>query len=339
MLGPMVVASVIVLCAGQPAGAQTDWTWDQIVVSPGDPGSWDSGRHIMGDVVFDGATYHMYLVGGWGSNPIDDSWSVGHWTWNDVDLEWEQDPANPVLSPGAAGAWDAYSIGSVAVLYDGGTFHMWYCSGAVHLAPVHVGYATSADGSVWTKHAGNPVAGLGPGAPGAWDDHGTAPHTVLVEGSSLRVWYFAFQGGYWYHSWRIGHARSTDGGLSWDKDPIPVLEGTEPWEGNNVYYPTVVRYGDRFAMWYTAFVAGVEAAIGHATSSDGLVWTKWPGNPVLTPLPGCDVVDSSEVILQGDTAHGWVSNCDDVWHVTSDLELFFGNFETGDTGLWSAAVP
>jgi len=336
-LGAVVVASMIVLFAGQVALAQVEWTWDQVVVPPGDPGTWDSGRHNPGDVVFDGTTYHMYLMGGPGFTPIEDSWSVGHWTSDAVTGPWvPDDDHNPVLVP-EPGQWDGYSVGG-AVLYDGAMFHIWYASAAAHLDPCYVGHATSADGSSWTKDlAHNPLVGLGPGAPGAWDDYGTTPKTVLVEGSSLRMWYFAFQGGYLGGTWRIGHARSTDGGYSWTKDPDPVLEASEPWEGNKVYSPTVVRYGDRFAMWYTGY-NGVTAALGYATSPDGLVWTKEPTNPVLTPV-GCNTVDSSEVILQGHTAHGWVSNCYDVWHVTSTLELFFDDFETSTTDAWSFTMP
>jgi hypothetical protein len=315
-----------------------EWTWDQVVVPPGDPGTWDSGRHNMGDVVFDGTTYHMYLVGGPGFTPIDNIWSVGHWEWDDILQTWLADSANPVLVP-EPGQWDA-GFGSIAVLYDGATFHMWFSAAAGVNEPSYVGYATDADGrGDWTKYAGNPLVGLGPGAPGAWDDYGTVPKTVLVEGSSLRMWYVAFQGGYLDGTWRIGHARSTDGGITWNKEPdTPVLEAKEPWEGNKAYQPTVVRYGDRFAMWYTGY-NGVTAALGYAVSPDGLTWTKWPANPVLTPRPGCNTVDSSEVILLGDTAHGWVSNCYDVYHVTAPMVLFADDFESGGTSGWSAAVP
>ncbi len=218
-LGPIAIASIMLLLAAQVAFAQVDWTWGTLEVPPGDPGSWDPGRHLMGDVVFDGTTWHMYLVGGPGDEPVAYRWKVGHWTWNDLTLEWEEDPANPVLEPDS-GHWDAYSIGSVAVLHQGGMFHMWYGAAGVHLDPTYVGYATSSDGSLWIKDLGNPVAGLGPGSAGAWDDHGTAPHTVLVEGSSLRMWFFAFQGGYGGvgTTWRIGHARS----------PTPMADSAGP---------------------------------------------------------------------------------------------------------------
>jgi hypothetical protein len=127
-------------------------------------------------------------------------------------------------------------------------------------------------------------------------------------------------------------------GSDWTKDPFPVLEASELWEGNKVFFPTVVRSGDRLAMWYGGSNGGT-SALGYAESSDSLVWTRWPANPVLTPLPGCDLVDSSAVIFDGDTAHGWVSNCSDVYHVTAPMVRFADDFETGGTSLWSQVAP
>jgi predicted GH43/DUF377 family glycosyl hydrolase len=333
-LGTVVVAVVMVLCTGQVAVAQVDWTWDQLVVPPAAPGS----RHLLGDVVFDGTTWHMYLIGGLGTTPINNPWTVGHWVWNDLTLVWDEDLANNPVLQAESGQWDGFGIGGIAVLYHGGMFHMWYSSAAAHLAPSFVGYATSPDGSNWTKDPNNPLAGLGPGSPGAWDDFGTSPKTVFVEGSTHYMWYTAFQGSYSVGTWRIGHAHSTDGGLTWTKETSWVLEGSEPWEGNKVFFPTVVRSGDRLAMWYGGSDGGI-SALGYAESTDGLVWTRWPANPVLRPLPGCDFVDSSAVIFDGDTARGWVSNCSDVYHVTAPMVLFADDFETGDTSIWSLTVP
>jgi hypothetical protein len=258
---------------------------------------------------------------------------VGHWTSTDGGLTWWKDPYNPVLEP-EPGQWDGGSIGSLAVLYQGGMFHMWYGAAAAHLAPTYVGYATSSDGSSWTKHG--PVAGLEPGPPGSWDDYGMAPGSVLVEGSDLRMWYMAFEGGYWGHPWSIGHARSTDGGLSWVQEPdAPVLEASEPWEGSTLYWPTVVLDGGCYHMWYTG---GASISMGYASSSDGLGWRKWPGNPVLTPV-GCSWLDSLAVLLDGDTIHGWVGNCYDVRAATSSFEVFADDFETGTTDAWSFVMP
>ncbi len=335
-LRALVVASMIVLFAGQVAVAQVEWTIGDVVVPPGPPGSWDEGGHMMGGVVFDGAAYHMYLVGGPGGSPIGVSWQIGHWASTDGGQTWDPD-ANPVV-PADPGGWDA-GIGSFAVLYDGTMFHMWYSAAAAVNAPSYVGYATDDDGwGPWTKYADNPLESLEPGPPGSWDDHGVAPRTVLAEGSTLRMWYTAFQGGYFGHPWRIGHATSTDAGITWARDPDPVLEASEPWEGYQVYWPTVVNHGGSYHMWYSGLLAGVSVYMGYADSPDGLSWRKWPGNPVLTGLPGCYVVDSIAVLLQGNTIHGWVGHCSDMRSATSSW-FFADDFETGTTDAWSLVMP
>jgi len=138
-------------------------------------------------------------------------------------------------------------------------------------------------------------------------------------------------------TWRVGTATSPDG-ITWTRHPDPVLVASLPWEGVNLYLPEVISYGGGYAMWYTGWAA--QTAIGYAVSWDGIHWGRWPGNPVLTPRPGCTVVDSIAVIIDGGTVYGWVSNCGDIWHVTSPLNVvFFDAFETGDCAIWSATVP
>lgn len=333
-LGTVVVASILALFAAQLALAQVEWTWGSLVVPPGPPGSWDPGGHMLGDVVFDGALYHMYLLGGAGTDPLDNPWSVGHWTSPDK-VTWTPDPANPVLEP-SPGAWDGYSIYHVAVRYDGAVFHMWYGAVPGYHGLGNAGYATNQTGfGDWDKIAG-PLPGLGPGIPASWNGMGPAPSTVLFDGTTHGMWFTSCEGSTW-GTWRIAYAASTDGGLSWTCHQDPVLQGQESWEGVKLYFPEVVPYGDRFAIWYTG--AATVAAIGYAESRDGLAWNKWPDNPVLSPFSGCNRADSIAVILEGDTAHGWVSHCNDIWYATAPMVLFADGFESGGTSIWSAATP
>jgi hypothetical protein len=339
-LGPIVVASIIMLGGGQIAVAQVDWAYQDVCVEPGDPGRWDSANHQVADVVFDGTTYHLFAVGGQTLLSFNSPWSVGHWTSDNLDGPWIEDDNNPVLEP-EPGAWDSYSIISVAVRYDGSTFQMWYGATDAYPGVISVGYAWSDNGSLWTKYADNPLPGLVPGASGEWDDSGMTPSTVLYDGSIYGMWYTAVKYNGSSGTWRLGYA-SSDDGITWDNEDDPVLVGTEPWEGNNVYHPEVVPSGDGFAMWYTALVWGQMVNIGYATSPDGLHWGKWPSNPVLTPTPPCMVADSFAVMIEGDKIHGWTNTCDnDIYHVTSpfDVVVFFDTFETGDTLMWSNVVP
>jgi hypothetical protein len=334
----VALASLVAVGANPDALAQVDWTLVDTAVEPGPPGSWDAARHQAGDVVFDGTTYHMFLVGGQTDLSWESQWQVGHWTWNALTQEWDPDVNNPVLGPDP-GEWDAHTIYSCSVLHDGATFHMWYGSADGYPAPIFVGYATSPDGSEWTKHPDNPVFGLEPGAPGEWNDSGMAPGTVLLEGTTYRMWLFAVKSDGAYGTWRIGHATATDP-LHWTMHPDPVLEGRADWEGNHVYLPKVLPNGAGYSMWYSGLVPSQGSAIGYAVSPDGLNWGRWPGNPVLEPVAPCLVLDSSAVVVDGGTFHMWSSHCQNVNHSASQREVdFFDGFETGDTSVWTAAYP
>ncbi len=277
-LGTVVVVAVMVLCTGQVAVAQVDWEIQGVAVPPG-----SENRHMLGDVIFDGTTYHLYLIGGAGANPLDNSWSVGHWTATELAGPWTPDPCNPVLEP-EPGQWDGFTIGSIDVLYDGAMFKMWYAATPGYHALANGGYATNADGWCdWDKHAGNPLAGLDPGLTGTWDENGPYPSTVLFDGALYHMWYTGGSGDTWAGAWGIGHSTSADG-LVWTRDPNPVLVASEPWEESKVYFPEVVLYGGSLHMWYSGLDLSTNlASVGYAESPDGLSWTKWPGNPVLEP--------------------------------------------------------
>ncbi len=48
------------------------------------------------------------------------------------------------------------------------------------------------------------------------------------------------------------------------------------------YVNTVLYEGGEYKMWYSGFDGVQGLRIGYATSSDGVNWTKYAGNPVIT---------------------------------------------------------
>jgi len=95
---------------------------------------------------------------------------------------------NPVLEPGEAGDWDTIIWGS-SVVYDGSIFHMWYNGGIIRDKDFYdIGYATSKDGSIWTKCNNNPV--MKKGSPGSWDDRSVySPSVIDSAGIKYKMWY------------------------------------------------------------------------------------------------------------------------------------------------------
>jgi hypothetical protein len=68
--------------------------------------------------------------------------------------------------------------------------------------------------------------------------------------------------------------------------PILTIGEAGTWESSGVGYPRVVYRGGIFHMLYLGWTneAGdVHAAVGYATSEDGLNWTKYESNPVFAP--------------------------------------------------------
>jgi hypothetical protein len=75
----------------------------------------------------------------------------------------------------------------------------------------------------------------------------------------------------------------------WARSPAnPMLiEGPAgSWDASGATFASVIRdeSAGEFRMYYHGFAGSVHQ-IGLATSPDGLHWTKYPGNPILTPGP------------------------------------------------------
>jgi predicted GH43/DUF377 family glycosyl hydrolase len=223
--------------------------------------------------------------------------------------EWTKYP-DPVMLPGSAEEWDKEFVGLGCVIYHNGSYHMWYTGGS-WVESSQIGYATSEDGITWTKNINNPVLEKGP--EGSWDE--SIPHLpqVLVIDDTLHMWYTGHRGNRDYFDFQVGHAISTDG-INWTKDPnnpvIPVgPEGT--WDNSWVSAGQVLYDGNKYHMWYEGCDTLKGVKIGHATSPDGLIWTKDPSNPVLETLNPLSWdyprMDFPTVIFDGTTYHMWYS--------------------------------
>ena len=73
----------------------------------------------------------------------------------------------------------------------------------------------------------------------------------------------------------------------WEKYPgNPVLDLGESgtWDDYYVHSLTILFDGTKYQMWYTGDDdSSTRHKIGYATSADGIVWVKYPENPVLDP--------------------------------------------------------
>ena len=212
---------------------------------------------------------------------------------------WQKYNGNPVLQVGAYGTWDAGYLESPCVLNNGSTYEMWYAgnTGGVW----KIGHATSPDGLVWTKYAGNPVLSLG--TTGAWDAVDVGGPCIIYDGTTYKMWYNGTNAS---DVTSIGYATSVDG-INWTKYANnPIIVSSQVWEGNLIIGgPSVIFDGTTYKMWYHANLE--TTAIGYATSTDGIAWTKYVENPVLEGTKDeWDIgVASPEVIFVDNLYHAW----------------------------------
>jgi len=199
---------------------------------------------------------------------------------------WVKSTGNPVLGGQYGTCFD------ISVLKEGSKYRMW-----VSWRPkASVALVESGDGIHWSE----PQVVLGPRKETGWEDDINRP-MVVKRGDGYHLWY---TGQTKDHSW-IGYATSLDG-LVWKRmSDKPVLSPEKSWEKAAVMCPHVLwdEQAKRFRMWYSGGEQWEPNAIGHATSGDGLSWTKYEANPIFVPDPKNDwekhKVTACQVIRQG----------------------------------------
>jgi hypothetical protein len=212
------------------------------------------------------------------------------------------------MIPDTAG-YDRDFVGLGSVIYHDNIYHMWYSGG--NWAHLRIGHATSPDGITWIRDT-IPVLDYGP--TGSWDEDAAFAPQVIVISDMLHMWYVGHRGVANNYDFQIGHATSPDG-ITWTKDPNnPVLPrgSSGAWDYAWVHTGSVLYDSTQYHLWYSAW-DGLSNWVrtGHATSPDGLTWTKDPSNPVLT-VGSWDTprAELASVVFDGDTFHMWYAGGD-----------------------------
>ncbi len=301
-----------------------------------DDGSWEAWRPTTSETLIEGfennedntRVYEM----GFSAPGINPTWAKKN---NAVPANSDTTTSDGRIPLGTNGTGDDTHAYGPALLKDGATYKMWY-SGSDG-ATLRIYYATSSDGLTWTKY-NNAIPSTSDtttsdgriplGTNGTGDDAHTGYPTVIKDGSTYKMWYSGHDGS----AWRIFYATSSDG-LTWTKynnaiespsnttgtqGRIPL--GSSGGDTSQTVAPTVIKDGSTYKMWYSGS-DGTNWRIYHATSSDGLTWTKYDNSiPAASdststngriPLgsTGVDTVHSYifSVIKDGPVYKGWYS--------------------------------
>jgi predicted GH43/DUF377 family glycosyl hydrolase/DNA-binding transcriptional ArsR family regulator len=188
-------------------------------------------------------------------------------------------PGNPVLVSGSGDAWDNSGVAYPSVILNGSDFVMFYS--AIHNNVTEaIGLATSTDGVNWTKYP-SPI--LQPGVKGTWDSSWVDYPSVIWNGTEYLMYYSGF------------NSTSTESvGVAFSKDMIhwqkyvgnPILRpGPGLYDNYSISSHAVMYDPPLYKMWYAGRYSGnYTHSIGYATSPDGVHWTKYTGNPVMTRM-------------------------------------------------------
>lgn len=232
---------------------------------------------------------------------------------------WTKYPVNPVLKRDTVLLNlpnDYIAISDPWVLKDGSQFKMWYTCGGLNyptdtLLRSRICLCESSDGVNWVKYAGNPVMDVD--YSGSWDSLGVETVSILMDDSAplserYKMWY----AGQYFNAYRydIGYATSPDG-INWSKYASPVVQvgAAADWDGGFIEGPSVLKEGNTYKMWYAGYsLVNGKTNLGYATSTDGMNWSKYTGNPVMEVTPGewdSIYVQDPHVLKIGNEYHMW----------------------------------
>jgi len=261
--------------ATSPDGVSWEKYADNPVMTPGEPGEWDSQYRGQIALIKDGSIFKMWFSGG----PQDGPWQTGYATSLDG-INWEIYAENPVLESGGAGSWDEMESDGPTVIKDGSVYKMWYHGCNADYSVCSIGYATSNDGISWTKYADNPVI---ESTAGTWDESGLGWPRVIKYGATYQMWY--------HSNSNLGYATSLDG-IQWNKYAgNPVL--SIGWDGAGIGVSTILLDGDTYILWTSSgsSAAGTRG-IGYLESVDGIIWTQPESNPVMVSGEAGVIIDA-----------------------------------------------
>lgn len=274
---------IVLFAAGLPARGQDDsnimidfMPYDGNPILPhGEPGVWDAAVWYSKVIFHDGLfhmLYHGYSTG-------EDKLAIGYAT-SDDGLNWTRYEGNPVFEPNPPlGKY----VGITGVIVEDDTWIMYVCSVPALGTVCDTVYQATASEPTATWIV-DPEPLLEAGKTGEWDSPQIWPNIVLKTDEAYVLYYSAKE------SRDIGMATSPDG-INWTKyndpattetmyehsDPVMKAGAFREWDWSGLDFPCVRLRENTWEMFYSG-----PPHIGYATSTDGINWTRFTNNPILS---------------------------------------------------------
>jgi sucrose-6-phosphate hydrolase SacC (GH32 family) len=181
-------------------------------------------------------------------------------------VRWTPSPAEPVFAGSGDGAWDRKIRERGWILYEDGTYHLWYTGYNDDKSPNRfLGHATSTDGIRWTRDPANPLV------VDSWVED-----MCVVHQDGLYVMFAEGKGD-------IAHALTSTDRVRWkDEGPLDIrTTDGKPLSPGPRGTPTAWVEG---GTWYLFYERG-DQGVWLATSRDRRTWTNVSDQPVLAMGP------------------------------------------------------
>jgi len=234
-----------------------EWENHQVVLQLGTaPGGSDSSGCRDPSVLKIGGTYHMWYAG-------EDSSAVLQINYcsSDDGITWTT-PVTSLVRGDGGSTEDAQNIRAPSVMYENGEYIMWYEGDDGTNREIL--RRTSSDGIDWSSPGSAPVIRTGNVPP--YDSNNAVGGCIVKSGDTYHFYYSGSDG----TDLRIATATSDDG-INWSNFSLSVDKGLEGYaDAGRVYYPSVIRDGSIFRMWYTGGVtASYWSVLETYSTSDG----------------------------------------------------------------------
>jgi hypothetical protein len=209
----------------------------------------------------------------------------------------EIDP-EPVLSPGALGAFDCDGVYPASLVTIGGRQHIYYIGwlrGARQpMFYSAIGLAIAPAGSLaFTRHSAAPIVGRGP-----FDPCLVTSPSVYADPSGWRMVYVSGLGweerdGALHSRYHLKAATSEDG-RTWTRDGRVAVDFKDAGE-TNLARPCVLKTQAGWQMWFCSASPPAKYRLAYAESSDGVTWRRRDELAGLAPAADPQAFDSEMV--------------------------------------------